>query len=289
MLAGFAKFDPAVEKKLAAHPDLPRFAVARGNRGRSSEKQRAVGDLVNIAFYWLLRVGEYTTKQQAVKGKRRSRKKKTRTRQFRHKDCSFFEINSRGDMIVLPPGAEAERILGADGATMWLSNQKNGKKGQSVSHHSFKDDVQGCPVRALARRYLHGRAHDGSGNALVCSYWDELGRGDVVDRDISFAVKFAAGMLEYPERGIPINRIDTHSLRAGGACAMKLSGHSEDEIIKQGRWAPKSTSFLEYIQQQLSTFSAGMAEKMSKIKKFTNMEGNGSTRRTKRQRMSVKR
>ena len=94
---------------------------------------------------------------------------------------------------------------------------------------------------------------------------------------------------QYPDRGIPINRVDTHSLQAGTACAMKLSGHSEDEIIKLGRWAPKSTLFLEYIQQQLSTFLAGMAEKMSKIKQFTNMEGNGSGRRTKRQRMSAKR
>ena len=54
MLAGFSKFDPAVEKKLVAQPDLPQYVVARGNRKRSSEKQKAVGDLVNVAFYWLL-------------------------------------------------------------------------------------------------------------------------------------------------------------------------------------------------------------------------------------------
>jgi hypothetical protein len=144
-------------------------------------------------------------------------------------------------------------------------------------------------VRALARRYIHGRAHDGSSNALVCSYWDNMGKCDVVDKDISFAVKSAAGMLENPDRGIPINKANTHSLRAGGACAMKLSGHSKDEIIKQGRWAPTSASFLEYTQQRLSTFLAGMADKMSKIKKFTNMEGNRSRRRTKHQCVSVRR
>ena len=43
--------------------------------------------------------------------------------------------------------------------------------------------------------------------------------------------------------------------------------------MKMGRWAPKSTAFMEYIQQQLSTFSVGMATKMSKIDIFTNMEG----------------
>ena len=91
MLAGFSKFDPAVEKKLAAHQDLPQYAVAQGNRKRSSKKQKAVGDLVNVAFYWLLRVSEYTTKQQVWKRKKKRQKLKTRTRQFRHKDCTFFE------------------------------------------------------------------------------------------------------------------------------------------------------------------------------------------------------
>ena len=155
---------------------------------------------MNIAFYCLLEVGEYTTTQQTGKGKRKIRKKKTRTRQFRYKDCMFFESDSNGDMTMLPPDADAERILNADGSTMWLSNQKNGKKGQSVLHHVFMDNVLGCPMRALARRYLHGRAHDSSGNALVCSCWDEMGRSDVVDKDISFAVKYAAGMLEYHDR-----------------------------------------------------------------------------------------
>ena len=43
--------------------------------------------------------------------------------------------------------------------------------------------------------------------------------------------------------------------------------------MKMGRWAPKSTAFMEYIQQQLSTFSIGMSTKMSEIAIFTNMEG----------------
>ena len=54
---------------------------------------------------------------------------------------------------------------------------------------------------------------------------------------------------------------------------MKLAGYKDSTIIKQGRWSPESTTFLEYIQNQLSTFTEGMARKMSKIKTFTNMEG----------------
>jgi hypothetical protein len=47
-------------------------------------------------------------------------------------------------MIMLQAEADAERILNVDGATMWLSNQKNGKKGQSMSHHVFKHDKKGA-------------------------------------------------------------------------------------------------------------------------------------------------
>jgi hypothetical protein len=32
-------------------------------------------------------------------------------------------------------------------------------------------------------------------------------------------------------------------------------------------------AFMEYIQQQLSTFSAGLADNMSNVARFTNMEG----------------
>ncbi len=97
--------------------------------------------------------------------------------------------------------------------------------------------------------------------------------GPVADNEICFAVKFAAKSLHYDKRGIPIDIVDAHSLRSGGACALKLSGYDKVEIRKMRRWKPKYNAFLEYIQQQLSTFSKGMAAGMSRIDTFTNMEG----------------
>ena len=75
MQAGFSKFDHVVEKKLAANPDLPTYAVTRGNWRRSNKNQKTVGDLINIAYYWLLQVEEYTTKEQTGKGKKKEKKK----------------------------------------------------------------------------------------------------------------------------------------------------------------------------------------------------------------------
>ena len=54
--------------------------------------------------------------------------------------------------------------------------------------------------------------------------------GSVTDNQIRFAVKFAAKALQYEKRGIPIDRIDTHSLRSGGACALRLAGYDEVQI-----------------------------------------------------------
>ena len=63
-------------------------------------------------------------------------------------------------------------------------------------------------------------------------------KSGVRDRDIWAAIKKAAAMLDYPSsRGIPIDRIDTHSLHIGGANALSLAGlpfalHSGAQLIR---------------------------------------------------------
>ena len=265
MLAGFGNFDPAVEKKLACHPDLPAFAVEWGNRKGTTPFQQAVGDLIVIAFYYLLRIGEYTAKTR--------RKSRTRTRQFRVMDVTFFVRDDDGYLVALAVDASAKDIMRAEAATLRISNQKNGHAGACVHHTARKGETWACPVRALGRRVLHVRRHSKSGKAFLCSYWDDIGRGNVTDDNVRYAVKVAAASLKYPERGIPIARVDTHSLRSGGACALKIAGYRDTVIQKMGRWKADSKAWLEYIQQQLSTFSAGMADAMGRVERFTNMEG----------------
>ena len=59
MLKGFENKDPPQVKKLGVYPDLPDLLCKWGHRKGSSQQQQAVGDLKMIAFYYLLRVGEY--------------------------------------------------------------------------------------------------------------------------------------------------------------------------------------------------------------------------------------
>jgi hypothetical protein len=84
-------------------------------------------------------------------------------------------------------------------------------------------------------------------------------RKDVAAKDVSGSLKSGAGMLNYnymAEQGIPIDRIDTHSLCSGGANALSLAGYSDTQIQKMGRW--KGKTFKEYIQEELHNFSEGM-------------------------------
>ena len=130
-MVGFAYFNPVMEKKLACHPDLPMFACTwvYHKEKRLNQAQRATGDLVIIASYYLLHVGEYTTKPR--------RMKKTCTRQFRAKDVTFFITNARGDLVTLPCFVSIHEVMSADAATLCILNQKNGHAGACVHHEAI--------------------------------------------------------------------------------------------------------------------------------------------------------
>ncbi len=99
---------------------------------------------------------------------------------------------------------------------------------------------------------------------------------NVTDNNISKALKQATATLQYPlYQGIPIERINTHSLQIGGACALALNGFSEMHIQKMGRW--RGDMFKEYVRKELHCFSDGMAKAMKQCFKFVNVTGHGLT------------
>ena len=102
-------------------------------------------------------------------------------------------------------------------------------------------------MKELSRRVTHIRVLASDGTTLLCAYWDIVVTGDVMDRDMSFHMKFAAAKLDYTIRNIQLDRIYTHSNRAGGACAMKLAVFDDGSIRKMGRWLPSLNDLLEYI------------------------------------------
>ena len=117
------------------------------------------------------------------------------------------------------------------------------------------------------------RSNNAGPQAYLSSYYINGARKDVTAEDISKHLKLAAGLLNYPTRkGIPVERVDTHSLRGGGANALALSGYSETAIQKMGRW--KGATFKEYIREELANYADGMSTAMKTKFNFINVAGN---------------
>ena len=104
----------------------------------------------------------------------------------------------------------------------------------------------------------------------LSAYWMNGKSCDVNDEDIRNKLKWTGGVLDYEgTRNIPVDHIDTHSLRSGGANALSLSGYSDRQIMKMGRW--KSATFMEYICEELACFSKGMSKSMKQKFGFDKM------------------
>ena len=264
-MKGWEKEDPHTIKKLPVEADVPELLVKWGTAAGATARESAIGNLALMAFYFLLRVGEYTVKH--------GRNESKQTVQFKMEDITFFQRTPQGQLRQLNRHAPDALIMEAAGANLKLDNQKNGHKGVCI-HHEANGDPTFCPVRAVGRRYLHIRQHmSGTWTTPLSACWDEKEvRVDVADKDISRGIKLAAQTLYYPTtRGIPIQRLDTHSLRGGGANALSLNGYSDTQIQKMGRWT--GDSFKEYIRSELAEFSMGMSRAMQKVIGYTVVSG----------------
>lgn len=140
MYDGWRKEDSPTTKQLPVEANVPEYLAQEGAEAGTSELDKAVGDLILVAFYYLLQIGEYT-----VKGTRNDTKQ---TIQFKLEDVTFFKKNMQGQLRCLPRTAPILLVLTADGATLKLDNQKNGWKGVCVCQQSNGDSYL-CPVQAL--------------------------------------------------------------------------------------------------------------------------------------------
>ena len=79
-----------------------------------------------------------------------------------------------------------------------------------------------CQVKAFVRRFVYLRDNKASPDDIISSYWDHLEKGNLTDVDIRVAVKQAVVTLKLARNGITTARVGTHSLRTGGAMALKF-------------------------------------------------------------------
>ena len=242
--------DPPPEPKLAI-PVSTITAIATGYH--FTNRHSAVADLVVVAFFYLLRVGEYTTQ---------SNPRPKRTIPLRKCDVRLWVSG----VILDHDSSSLTTLLRADSATVSIANTKNGTKGAFVHHFAVGGPI--CPVAALARRIDYLRGHPPA--TPLSSMSTQARRSKAIsDRDITVAVRWGATSDCLLSRGYTLDRVSSHSLRAGGAMAMKLSGATDSTIMRIGRWT--SLTYLTYIHSQIGALSEGVAWKMSTCFQFQNV------------------
>jgi hypothetical protein len=205
-----------------------------------------------MAFFFLLRVGEYTRPHDRVV---------TRTVQFRVCDVRFWQ-----GQTLLPPHSDPATLAAASSVTLTVDNQKNGQRGDTVHQEACGSDF--CPVRSIAALVSAIMAQD----MPVTTPLSYVQPGIYVQPPmILLAVRRGARLANLEASGYDLTRVGAHSLRASGAMALWLSGHSPEAIMKMGRW--RTQTFLTYIHSQIAALTTGTSQKMGRSVNFHNVGG----------------
>ena len=259
LVEGYRREDPPAVPQLALPVSIPTHCRSSAYT-RTCDKEKAIGDLTIIAFFYLLRVGEYTKPKFTTRNGTIVRT--TRTIQFSVGNVGFFRNHA-----ILPRASNLETLLTADSCTLKITNQKNGRMGQTIHHHAI--DKDNCPIKAAAHRVHHILSNGGTTTNLLCDVYLNKQWIQITSKDIVNAVRASVTALQLYANGIDPLLVGAHSLRAGGAMALKLAGKADTTIMKVGRWT--SLTFLEYIHNQIAHLSADLANDMSTNLEFTNI------------------
>ncbi len=66
-------------------------------------------------------------------------------------------------------------LIAAQYVMLRITNQKNGRMGDLITHETILGGPVNCPGKALARQVHHIISNGGDKDTLLCSYLNELG------------------------------------------------------------------------------------------------------------------
>ena len=110
-------------------------------------------------------------------------------------------------------------------------------------------------MRELGRRFVSIQNKVNNKKTYLSAYWVGGRRKYLNAENMSAALKNSTTELNYPSlKGIPIERVDNHSLIYGGANALSLTGYSDRDKMERRR----GETFKEYTREELHCFAEGM-------------------------------
>ena len=139
--------------------------------------------------------------------------------------------------------------------------------GQTITQHATHQEA--CPIKALAQIVHHILDNGGSDETLLCSYYKNKSWHMVESKHMVAGVRTTVTKLQLNTQGIDPDLVGAHSLRAGGAMALKLHGYDDMTIMKMRWWT--SLTFLQYIHNQIAHLAKDICTRMSIELPFVNI------------------
>lgn len=248
MLRGFARADPPPGRQWPVTLSmLQHLCEMAAPTGWPPNKWRAVQDLCVIAFFYLLRPGEFT-KSQAELGQPFT----LGHIQFHLADQRLVEAHQ------LHPLHDTTTAVGPLAATVDFVDQKNSHKGDKLTHRATSHPCL-CPVKALYRRCSDLNKHFANMATLYHLYFHDVkGLTPIVPADITTAIQLAATAVR-PLTGLDPALITASSFRPGGATALLCGGIDRDTIQFIGRWNSDA------VDDYLRTIATNLTSRYSKV------------------------
>mmetsp|Transcript_3269 Transcript_3269/g.7387 ORF Transcript_3269/g.7387 Transcript_3269/m.7387 type:complete len:379 (+) Transcript_3269:461-1597(+) len=241
MLAGWRKEDPPPQRvKPVPLQVIQNLAFIA--KHSPDESVRATVDMIILAFFFLLRPGEYTDNS-----------KESESEPFRLEDIQLFVDGRRLDIMT----CSHSELMQATFGSLTFTTQKNGVRGEVIGLAKSGHDYI-CPVLALVRRVIYLRSKNAKGSVPLARLFDEPSRG-VSARMITKELRNAVTALG-PSLGFTADDVSARCLRAAGANALLLSGIDGDIIRLIGRW--KSDEMLRYLHVQAAPLMADYSRRM---------------------------
>ena len=241
MLQAFHKHDPPPHRVKPIPLPIIRHIAATAHASADAALQ-ATADMIILAFFFLLRPGEYTNSTVDAQP-------------FRFCDVALFVGNSKLDPASTTPTA----LLGATFVTLEFTTQKNGVRGEVIGLGRSGDPIC-CPVLAAARRLRHLQQHSAPPTTPLASYCSRPPTfAAVAPADVTASLRLASNLLGR-QYGFTPNDVSARSLRAAGATALLCADVDPNIIQLLGRW--RSDEMLRYLHLQAEPLMKNFAPRM---------------------------
>ena len=208
----------------------------------------AIADMTTLAFFFLLRPGEYTVSRSD-------------SSPFLFEDIQLF----RGEQHLDTATAPIATLQMATFATLTFITQKNGVRGEVIGlGRSGCPSL--CPVTSLIRRIVHLRLHNAPVTSPVARVYTDKWE-NVTPSNITMTLRQAVTFLSPATLGFLPSDVSARCLRAAGANALLCADVDTDVIRLLGRW--RSDEMLRYLHLQAAPIMENFSRDMLRGGSFT--------------------